>query len=326
MLDNTDGFTILVGEKATDQSDIIKSLCTGFGEVKAFRLSSVQERNLTEEERAIRNQPTAIASEQFSRNRLKHLRALRAIIASVFKKFDLEGKCGLDIGSGATGFFVSDLLPKDTQKNGFTQLEINPEAVRKNRVLHPELASKIIEGSYHDIPQEKINPKPPLELVTGLSSLDNTADLPHAIEEIAGVLVMGGFLVHFQDVRPGEGTGSREMKAMGHTPPYQGFTFTPQIPNIPGMKMPEGIFGPLAYQVPNEGLISVVELFRRQINRALESSPHFDIVINEWVTARKTSRNPMNESYFMNMNIMTDRPYSQASGVVTVARRKPIAL
>ena len=297
MLTNTNGFQILVGREHTHERDIMKVLRTS-ADVYTCEVMGIQERSLTDEESDIARQSTSSASEQFTKNRLPHLEALRAIIASVIREYHVEGKGGLDVGSGATGLMVSQLLPPSSPKGEFTQLELNPAAVEENRKLNPELARNIVVGSYHRIPIRLLDHRQPLELVTGLSSLDNTAYLEGALHEIAGVLAIGGLLIHFQDVRPGEGTGPRELLASGHRAPYNALAVFRGRPPTPGTRVKTEGLDPLTFHVPGEGMTSVVELFRRQIGRALRTLPQWEVLFNDWVTARRLTHGSMNRIYF----------------------------
>lgn len=271
-----------------------------------------------DEARGISEQNIINASLLFGRTRSKVRDALRAIVGFAFDRFQIPTSGGVDIGSGATGEMVEELLPQNINRSSWVQLEVNPSAVNENRRRHP--GSTIVQGSYlHNIGEN-------LNVVSSLSSLDATVFLDHAIERVRRALSRGGYLISVQDVRPGIGFGFREMKHQGCTPPYD------------VASLPTGLNGgldPFVYLNPLTGqLTNVGECFRRGLGRALDDNKGMDVLMNEWVTVQRPVRD-FSRWYFMNVLLTVDRsqtptgcflhetmPMEDVSAVVTVARRK----
>lgn len=265
-----------------------------------------------EELRGIRTQNISQASLIFERTRSLVRDALRAVVGYVFDRFDLPKDVGVDIGSGATGEMVEELLPPGISKSSWVQLEANPSAVAENRRRHG--ASTIVEGSYLDMRVKN------LKVVTGLSSLDATSFLDHAIEEVRSALRDGGYLFHVQDVRPGIGFGFREMQHMGYVLPYTA-------------EIPQGAPDPLTYLVSRKSAekkyIDVGELFRRNLGRTIQANPGMELLFNKWVTARRPISISPARWYFLNILLQTvpcfppdNQSMEEVSAVVTVARKK----
>ena len=102
--------------------------------------------NIEEELAGIRAQKIQTASSIFEKNRVPVRGALRAIVGYAFDEFNLPKSGGVDIGSGATGEMVEELLPRSVTQSSWVQLEANPSAVKENQRRHPN--SRIVEGSY----------------------------------------------------------------------------------------------------------------------------------------------------------------------------------
>lgn len=270
-----------------------------------------------EEADGISKQDVVTASLIFERTRAHFREELRAILEYVFEKKALPKLGGLDIGSGATGEMVNELLPFTAdQRRTWVQMDVNPDAVAANNKRHPE--NTIMHGSYLDMHGTLNLPDDSLDIVTGLSSLDATRFLPQAIAEIRRVLKRGGYLVHMQDVRPGLGFGFDEMARRGTTPPFD------------AELLPSGNNGgmdPIAYHTSTEGLISVGECFRRGLGRAISTDPEMELLTNNWFTARR-SRPQDQPTMLYGMNVRLDyiepgkSPFKEASAVVTIARKK----
>lgn len=265
--------------------------------------------NIKEELAGIRAQNIKTASSVFERNRVPVRGALRAIVGYAFDKFNLPKSGGVDIGSGATGEMVEELLPQSVTRSSWVQLEANPSAVSENQRRHPN--SRIVEGSYLNMGVSG------LDIVTGLSSLDATCFLDQAIEQVRSALKEGGYLLHVQDVRPGKGFGLREMAHMGHKPPFNA-------------EIPKDVDDPLTYFTDRQKqkAVSVGELFRRNLGRTIENNSGMELLFNRWVTARKPIDGPPALWYFMNILLRaeyfppeTDQT-EEVSAVVTVARKR----
>ncbi len=262
---------------------------------------------IAEELMKIRQQNHVVASEVFEKNRKPFRNALRAIIGSVFADYSLPQSGGIDIGSGATGEMVEELLPSSARRN-WVQIEANPASVVENKRRHP--ASTIVEGNYHQLGNLQ------LPIVTGLSSLDATCFPEDAIEAIRESLKTGGYLFHVQDVRPGVGYGIREMVQMGQKDPW--------VVEVMGKS------DPLTYFVQGEQrFVNAGEMFRRGIGRALQKNSGMELLMNHWVTVKKPlPAQEMSRWYFMNVALhaptfstFDPRPYEEAAAVVTVARK-----
>lgn len=248
------------------------------------------------------------ASSAFERTRIPIRNGLKAIVNYVFDKCDLPKDKGIDIGCGATGEMVEELLPNNIDRSSWMQIDANPSAVRENQNRHP--AARVQQGSYLHMDGVRN-----LNIVTGLSSLDATCFVDRAIEQIRWALKKGGYLLHVQDVRPGINYGIREAQYMGLEPPYE-------------IEIAQGSKEPLSYWSQHQQeYINVGELFRRRFGRAIENSPGMELVFNKWVNVRKFLNNGPARWYFL--NILLQAPYfppealsvEDVSAVVTVAKR-----
>lgn len=261
-------------------------------------------KNYQEEEKGFKEHPAEVST-VFERTRKTFREALRAIVGFIFDKYKLPNNNGVDFGCGATGEMVEELCAPFIDKNSWAQIDLCEEALRENKKRHP--SSVILSGSY--LNAASLNLEGKLNIATGLSSLDASAFMARAIEQIRSTLKEGGYLLHIQDVRPGIGVCIQEMQSMGCTEPYP-------IKCVPGASEP------LVYRFGNE-YISVGELFRRRIGKVIENDPGMELLFNQWVTAHKTSspKKP-GQVYYMNMRIATPIPIDVASAVVTVAKKK----
>lgn len=265
--------------------------------------------DIAEEESGIRLQEISSASSHLERTRQPIRGSLRRILKYAFDRFDLPKSGGVDIGSGATGEMVEELLPDVCAKSTWAQIDVNQYAVDANKLRHPY--STIMQCSYHNIGIKN------LPIVTGLSSLDATSFVDDAIEEIRSSLADGGYLLHVQDVRPGRGYGMREMKERGIDPPYE-------------VEFIAGTDNPLTYFDANSGdILDVGELFRNNLGRAIQNNEGMELCMNDWVTVRRDLKTPPALWYFMNMLLKADPyfdpgdngPIEDVSAIVTVARR-----
>lgn len=239
---------------------------------------------------------------------------LHAIIQHAVRRFEINTETGVDIGCGPSGEMVEQLMrPLIPNPGGWAQIDINPAAVKENKRRHPH--SAIYQGSYLHLTKE-LNLRDKLNLITGLSSLDSTTFIEQAITEIRDSLRKNGFFLHVQDVRPGAAVVIQELMRMGLNPPFKGETL-----NL----LPKNGIDMVTYETPEETL-SVGELFRRAIGRAIKGTEGMDLIFNDWITARKKIEGKSRAArlYYMNMDLFD--PYRAlqndfASAVVTVARK-----
>lgn len=267
--------------------------------------------SIEEEERGIAAQPIQTASLAFEKNRSQVRAALQAILAKVFLEYGIPRRNGADLGSGATGAMVEELLAPHIDKDTWIQVDTNPQAVRENRRRHP--GSTIMQGSYLRI-RETLHLDNTLDIATGLSSFDSTQFIEHAVGQVAIALRSGGYFLHMQDVRPGLLAGFREMAAMGFQPPYR----------VDMIRSNVGIEEPIVYYLPDGRKMSVIELFRRNLGRAIERNADMELLMNHWITARRTlpSETP-GRAYFQNILLSGfPTPVEEVSAVVTLARKK----
>lgn len=244
------------------------------------------------------------ASAIFERNRIKAIDGLRFIAAETVRKYGIPMTNGLDLGSGATGAMVHDILPID-KPSSWVQLELNPAALAENKRRHP--VDTIVQGSYHRL-STVLGLNESMDVITGLSSLDATYFLKHTIEEIRRALKPGGYLFHIQDVRPGKGYGFRGLEAMGQRPPYQVDVLSnEQILNY----------------YADQTRYSIGEMFRREIGEAIETTGGMELLENGWVNAMTVDkvRDPI--IYYLNIFLQLSGAvhHSTVSSIVTVARK-----
>lgn len=268
--------------------------------------------SIEEEEKGIAAQPIQTASLSFEKNRSQVRAALQAILARVFREYNLPRRNGIDLGSGATGAMVEELLAPSIEKDAWIQVDANPQAVDENRKRHP--VSAIMRGSYLRIRETLHILGETLDIATGLSSFDSTQFIEHAVEEVATVLRSGGYFLHMQDVRPGVGVGFREMAAMGFQPPY----------HVDMVGSNVGIQEPIRYHLPNGMTVSVGELFRRNLGRAIAKNANMELMMNHWVTARRDlPHGTPGRAYFQNILLSGfPIPVEEVSVVVTLAKKK----
>ncbi|MBU0577302.1 hypothetical protein KJ742_06275 [Patescibacteria group bacterium] len=269
--------------------------------------------DIEQEEGALAAQDLSTASpEQFERVRLNTIEGFRAIIEFLLGEHNLPTSNGVDFRSRAAGMMVENLLKPHIDKETWTQVESNPFCVAENRRRHPD--SRILQGTYHDVKALELDGN--VDIVTGLSALDSTHFLDHAVSQISSALKPGGHLLHIQDVRPGAGAAVREMLEVNIAPPY----------STKAIKSGRGI-EPLFYQTP-EGWLSTGELCRRQIGRAIENCPELELVSNKWITAEKGNEDVYG-AYYLNLHVTgwsaigtLESFRDKISVIVTVAKKR----
>lgn len=301
------GYKLYIGdEPLTD----VPGLLQQGGALRRNRVTpAAMPRSIEEEERGLARLVVQDASGSFDRTRQQVKSALQAIAQWALEEYQIPTENGCDFGSGATGFMVEELLHGRINKSSWTQVDVHPQAVVANRRTHPDSNVKV--GSYLRV-QETLGYDQNLDVATGLSSLDATQFVPQAVTQIRNALKPGGTFLHIQDVRPGTGTGFREMAAMGIKPPYS-------IQELAG----NGVLSPIMnYELPNGSVLNVGELFRRNLGRAISQDPELELLGNDWVTAKKPLGTLPGRMYFLNILLQTYQPFEEASAVVTVARRK----
>lgn len=257
------------------------------------------------EEKEMPIQDIARASLGFERNRAKVMRQLRAIVRGIIREYKLPTTNGIDIGSGATGAMIGDLMPTTTN---WKQVEINPAAVKENKRRHPD--KDIVTGSYFKL-SDIVAPES-LDIVTGLSSLDATSFLSTALESIWSVLKPGGVLLHVQDVRPGNGATARWVKRRGYTGAQD-----------MDMTADGSVYG---IHDPKETYISATELLRRELGDVIINRKDAALILNAWTTAKtRTTGTESGAIYYQNVALtgspQTRLPEMLATAVVTIAKK-----
>ena len=260
----------------------------GFFAKDTVRATLYTPADFREEQEGISRFNPADESPQFDRNRTHFREAIKAVMKHFFTEHKLPTENGLDFGCGATGTMVHCFLDRIVNRNTWTEADINPSSVASNRSLHPD--SKIYTGSYHDVSTLGLSGN--MDIVTGLSTLDATQFIPHAIGQIREALRSGGYLFHVQDVRPGRGAGIRELKAMGQIMPYE--CLTARNSNT------EQDF--MAFRTPG-GIISSGELFRRQMGRAFKEDGGYEVLVNDWVRSVKPVPGKVSRIYYQNIDM-----------------------
>ncbi|MCX6733851.1 MAG: hypothetical protein NTX63_03475 [Candidatus Peregrinibacteria bacterium] len=302
------GYEIASGAKALHD---VPQICIDIGQLTRASVAVERyPRDAREEEMDIARQRISVASLTFENNRLKVEQALQGIACSVFDRYDLPRSGGIDIGSGATGAMVHQFLKPLIDRSTWSEIDVNPQAVAENKRRHPN--AKVFAGSYLHLDQTRELPAQ-TNIVTGLSSLDATQFVPQALGEIRKKLQIGGFLLHIQDVRPGLGTPIRELQHMGVASPFRAYA----------LRSNANIEEPLVYQTP-EGLLSVGELFRRNLGRLIEQQHGLRLLVSDWFLALRRAPDPSQggSAYYMNVHLRgIPDPIDEVSVVVTLAQR-----
>lgn len=279
-----------------------------------------------EEEQMLATLDVKNASGYFERNRHKVAKTLGALASYVFQKHGLAKNGGVDFGSGMTGAMVHDLLAPSINASTWAEIDIHPDAVAENKRRHP--GATVLRGSYLDV--EALGLKGVLSVATGLSSLDATYFIDDAVRQIGSTLTPGGAFLHIQDVRPGVNSGFQALRRMNVRPPYRGEVLVSPTNNAV-----------MGYQTPS-GWSSVGELFRQNIGNAIEQDDSLELVMNDWVIARRpVGNNAPGRLYQMNICLDVPTPsqfstlpeefqsllqshvgFEQSAAVVTVARKR----
>ena len=123
------GHKIEIGGDVTNERYIV-DLLRQSDNVQSHNIKLVSpEISYEQEERGLSVEDPSFASAIFENNRRDIRDSLRAIISFIIKKFDVPTDNGLDLGSGATGEMVEQLLPLNAcSRRGWTQLDVNPSS------------------------------------------------------------------------------------------------------------------------------------------------------------------------------------------------------
>ena len=306
------GNFISIGELPIDFIKVFCSQRTSIGQV-VEELRDVLPNSPYEEGLYIAKQNISNASLCFKAFRDPVRDLLKTIVAFVFDEYDLHKSHGLDIGSGATGEMVEELLPiNEEEKAGWTQTDVNPNAVKENKRRHPD--SKIEICSYFDLKVQEV-----YRTITGLSCLDSTSFVEEVIGEIKNALVEEGVFMHFQEIRPGWNSPFKEMVKRGEKFPLVAL-LDPEVSGAHEM-FPHNIMGYCSTM--GDGFLSVMELFRRHLARAIGNVEGLEIILNDWVTAAGPTSDLSNGCvYNSGLKIPTPgNPYNIVSGIVTLVRK-----
>lgn len=205
-----------------------------------------------------------------------------------------------------------NLLPDDI-KLRIIQVELNPGAVAMNRAAHPD--ARIVKGSYLHLTEVDGITRESLDLVTGLSTLDATYFPRRAIEQILEVLKPGGHFLHFQDVRPGQGVIAQELFEQGFV--RKGEQVTALVE--PKDRTAHDIRG---YEIART-IYSVVELFRMRMDRVLRQIRGAEVLLNDWVRARKreTKKSLIYHGNYYIEALQAGVQFTEASGIVTLVKK-----
>lgn len=265
------------------------------------------------EANGISRQNAVDASGSFHKNRAQVRDDLRAIVGFAIDRYKIPMGKGMDVGSGMTGDMVEALLPiSGNSKKNWSQLEINPDSVAENMRRHPD--SDIRQGSYLVLSQGVVGEK--LPVITGLSSFDATCFLEHAVTEVRKTLEDGGFFFHLQDVRPGNGGCIQQLR-------HEGITGDINVLRAINSVNSNGV---VAFENKNM-MVSGGEMFRRRLGRAITQDGQLELLVNDWITARKPLPDTTRPAklYFMNSLIGVHpsfMPFDSTAAVVTVARKR----
>ena len=259
------------------------------------------------EEEMVKNHVILSGTHAFDQYRKMVRSGLKAIVRSTWDIHKIRSQHGVDVGSGPLGEMASKLIPPRARKNCI-QVELNHSSVQSNQHLHPY--ATIIEGSYLEL-SKIIGEK--ADFVTGLSCLDSTMQLDLAIDEISATLRSGGYLVHVQDMGPGEPIVCDEMMRRHEVSPYKGKAIS------------QGLFPRFMITDNGRGQISTVDLFRERIGRVIEKKKKdVELIENGWVTALDSNVGPYYNLHHLHGLYDPNPPHNnvEISAVVTVARNK----
>ncbi len=301
--------------EGTDQSMYSRLVVGALQQAGKLKLKGVAHTapglSIDDEEVGLAAMDATMSSVSLARPRAHVLPAFQALVRDAFKRHNLPVDGGLDVGSGATGYMVAHLLPPAAQAT-WLQMELNPEAAKMNRDNN---SRQVILGSYHKLREQ--GAQDAFHVVTGLSSLDATEHVDHAVDQIHGALKSGGYLLHVQDARPGVAGVHQQLRHAGEAAPYS------VVYLDDANARPNDI---LLYRHGGV-LVDVVELFRRRLGRAIADHPGFELLQNEWMTAEGPGTHPLADKHvelgvFVGVGKQAAKPIDAASAVITVARKK----
>lgn len=305
-------FNMMPGTDRSVFADLAVQALMGARKVVPASVDHFSSLSLEDEEADLADMDPALGSVSLERPRNHAIAACQALVRDAFARHHIPTTTGMDIGSGATGYMYGKLLP-ESAKAGWIQMELSPAAAQMNRERNP--GSTVVTGSYHRLSTQGVTNM--LQVISGLSSLDATAHIDHAVEEIRQALQQGGYLLHVQDTRPGLIIAQQEWKHLGATPPYQALAL--DDPNALANR-------PIVYR---QGALAldVMELFRRRLGRALTDNGGFELLENQWITAVGPGTSPGVNKHIefgtmVGLQSQGPKNIDAASAVITVARRK----
>ncbi len=167
----------------------------------------------TEEVSFFQNRPTSDQA-GFYLHRLATRPALASIVTNILNTYLQRAATIVEFGSGAQGSLYNLLVPEALKEN-YHQYDINPHFVEFNQQftfeLHmPKQPQKqkdldtqkpfIAVGNIYEMPLADQSQ----DAVVGLSSWDSIIDFEQSFREVQRVLKLGGFFIHFQDIRPAD--------------------------------------------------------------------------------------------------------------------------
>ncbi len=320
------GFQLQIGDR-NPHEEMMLHLWTNLGKILSRgSIAGVGFPSSVEEEEAgIASQDPAKSSAHFTQTRSQVRDGLRAIVEHSIDKFGIPMEKGLDVGCGASAEMVSELMKnKITDLSQWIQIDVNRNTVREARRSSGHRTDVRMASYLHldrDLPDMKF------DTVSGLSSLDATCFIETAVEQIRQALNDGGFLFHVQDVRPGMVHVYQELAREGVAQGVDGYKalIDGRLAG-PSGTLQTGCQSVFFVQTP-EGWVSVSEMFRRNLGRALADNGGFEILFNDWITARKRVQAgaKMARLYHMNALLGVDPRYignDAISAAVTVARKK----
>lgn len=309
------------------------------------------------EEERLGAAPLDISSTHFERTRKQVRENLQAIVGAVFVAGGFSPSFGVDVGSGATGVMWAEFIPEDIRPR-FIQIEVNKAAVERNRERNPN--AQVFKGSYLNLLKIQGLTRKSVDMITGLSTLDATAYPERALEQMREVLKPGGHIFHFQDVRPGFGViiselmimekerqislenlkmlngseGAMQLQALEKAKEAgrisedkyrEAVGLLNQILALSFSKDPEI----LAFKTTKQTL-SVLEIFRRRMERVINKTSGLEMRFNDWVISRRgLPAGSKVEKYYYANRLTTqvfegDSPeklHNEALGIVTVIQK-----
>jgi hypothetical protein len=197
-----------------------------------------------------------------------------------------------------------------SNKTHWKQMELNRSYVEKNKKLHP--LSQIIEGSYHRLTE--VLKGETFDTITGLSCLDATHFIAHAITEIRNSLNSGGYFLHIQDVGPGVGCIARERIRRGKS-----LQCEVQVKK----NQPQD---PCGVKIENE-FIPLIEVFRKNFLYEIAKVEGLELVLDKWITVSAPSDlivqgMKAGKIYYSNDILTVSHPVNTASALVTLLKKQ----